>query len=504
MTGPAGAIRSHRVGWFPACLLAVAWGLVPALPALLRGEILGHPYTDLYPSVWGMGWFVGQREVLPTFTSELCQPAGMGFYYSSPLHGWLALPLVPLLGLPATFNLLVVLARVATVILTWGWLRAEGLGTRGALAGAVVYGCAACFQGYAVEGIVEGTDAWTLPLWAWLVARRRPVAASAAFLLVVLSSWYLGLAGILVAVVRARQGWLPPVTAALGTLLAIPAWMAFSGAFPGTTPLDPAIRAAMGTPLRIPTPGILPGLNPFAQTSYVGWLTTLLVAIGARRHPLLVTGALAAWVLSLGTGPWFDLPGFSMIRFPYRLVSATLFLAAPVVGAVVDRWRFGHVMAVGILLETWLLAPVEPWIPGALQTVPSIYTEVDPGVLLDVPGPLARPPGVINRSRPRSRYLLYWRGQSPAASPWCPDFNGMNPPRESALLAPWRSLDPQETTSIEAFPRITDLRTIGVTQVMVHRDELGRERAERLDDAIQAAGARLRAADGVRTLYDLP
>ena len=122
-------------------MLAIAWGLGPAIPALSRGELLGQPYTDLYPSVWGMWWFANQQPGFPLHCELLAAPDGMPFYYSSPIHGFLAAFFLPILGLAATWNLLVVAARVATVVCAFFAGRSWGLGEAGALTAAAVYGC---------------------------------------------------------------------------------------------------------------------------------------------------------------------------------------------------------------------------------------------------------------------------------------------------------------------------------------------------------------------------
>ena len=497
------AARSAAGAWWPAIALALIWGVGPALPALWAGEIIGQPFTDLYPSLWGLDWFAQHQPGLPIHADEIGWPTGQGFYFSSPIHGWLACPLLPVLGLAHTYNLLILLSRVASVLLTFGWLRAEGLGRRGALAGAALFGCAPFFHGYAVEGIMEGTNAWTLPLWGWLAARRRVMPASLAFLGVVISSWYLGLAGLLVAGVRLVDRRAAAVSALLGLALAIPFWLLFTGAFPAGGPLEPTVRAAMGTQVTLPRPGVLAGLNPFAKTSYLGWTATALFALGARKRPLLASGCVAAWVLSLGVGPWYHLPGLELVRFPYRLVAASLFLGALIIGPVVDRSRAGYGLAILLALEGWLLAPVEPILPAAPAEIPAAYRQVDPTVLLEVPGPLAFPPGVVNHSRPRARYLLYFQRSHGAASPWSLDFNGLAPQLGPSPLDAWRALDPLWPGATEQMPDPTALIQIGILQVMVHPDLLRRATAEALRAHLLRRGARLVHDDGSYWLFSL-
>ena len=497
-------MNPERRTWLLAGLLALLWGLGPALPALMEGELIGQPFTDLYPAVWGLHWFASHQPGLPTVATELAWPEGMGFYYSSPLHGWAAWPLLAA-GLPLlwVWNLLIVLARVAGPLLAFAWLRAEGAKPGGALAGAALFGCAPMFHGYAVEGIVEGTDAWTLALWGLMVARRRLMPSIFTFWLVIASSWYLGLAALLVAVVRAREHRVVWLSAMGGLLLAAPLWWLFSGAFPAAAPLPSEVRAAMGASLVVPTPGSLPGLNPFAITAYLGWLPTLLFMMGARRQPYLAGGAALCWLLALGAGPWYGLPGLDMVRFPYRLGAASLFLGAPVVALVASRWRWGWALGFAMALEFLLLAPVEPILPSADSEVPSIYAQVEPTVLLEVPGPVAMPPGELNPSRPRARYLLYYQASHGAASPWAPDFNGVSSGEQTPWLASWRALDPLETQDAPSPPDVAVIEAQRITQVMLHPAELG-ERIELARKALRAKAWILVSEDSRQELWRAP
>ncbi len=490
--------------WFLATVaLALAWGVGPALPALLRGQLLGHGYTDLYPSVWGLWAFAQAQPGLPDHTALLGFPDGMGFYFSSPLKGWLATPLLPLLGLPATFDLLVVASRVATVLVAFLAGRAWGLGGPGALAAAAVYGCAPFFHGYAVEGILEGTDGWTLALWAWAAGRGRHGLGALGLALTVASSWYLGMAGCLLVVLAALRDRRAPL-ALLGLLLAAPAILRFAGAFPGTAPLDDAVRAAMGAHLGIPTPGAAPGLEPFAINTYVGWFVVGMAAWS--RHPAALLAAIPA-VLSLGVGPWYELPVLELVRFPYRWHAATLALLALAVGHGVDRLpRLPGLVAPLIALEFLLLSPVEPVLPGADAAVPPLVAAIDRPVL-DVPGPLALPPGQPNPSRRRAQYLLYWQAAHGQPSPWVPDFNAVGvSARAGEITAPFLAWDRLATRAPPAPlpPGTVDaLAAAGIGAVVLHRRELGDDRLAALRDQLVAQGATAVGDDGERWLLHL-
>ena len=121
--------------------------------------------------------------------------------------------------------------------------------------------------------------------------------------------------------------------------------------------------------------------------------------------------------------------------------------------------------------------------------------------LLEVPGPVAMPPGEINRSRPRARYLLYAQLHHGAASPWAPDFNGVSAVPVAPWLTTFSSWDPLERAS-PVPPDVPAARAAGVTQVMVHRSEL-RANADPFEAALQEAGATKEAEDGALVLYRL-
>ncbi len=492
---------SGPAGWLAMFALAAAWAILPAIHPLLRGDIVGSPFTDLYPSVWGLAWFADHQPGLPTFVTTLAAPAGMPFYYSSPLHGWLG-TLPAWLGGPAfAYNFTLLAARFATVAVSFGAFRAGGLRWEGALAAAGVYGASPFFHGYAVEGIVEGTDGWTLPLWAWAVIRKQRVASVAAFALVVVSSWYLGMVACLLALawgVRERTAWL---SLGGGLVVASPFLVLFLGEFAAASPLPDAVRASMGATLDLAVPGVFPGENPFAITTWIGFSAILLALPSVTLRPGLGLGVLLCAILSLGRGPWYDLPVLEAVRFPYRWHAGTLFCLAPLVGATVDR--LGHRwLALLPVLEGLLLSRVEPLLPGAPADVPALYDRIRGPLLLDVPGPVAMPPGQINGSRPRAKYLLYYQAFHRAGSPWAPDFNGVS----GAVAAPWLATFASWDPLLKATPLPPDLagaRAHGVTQILVHRRDL-RGNADPFVHALREAGAPEEGSDGERVLFGVP
>lgn len=497
--------QSESTGWGAAVLLAAVWAAGPLLPPMLAGDIPGSPYTDLYPSLWGLGWFAQQQPGLPTFTTALAAPGGMPFYYASPLHGWAGTPLFQIGGAAVAYTATLLLARFATVAVTFGALRAGGLGATGALAGAAVYGASPFFHGFAVEGIVEGSDGWPLPLWAWMVWRDRRGPAALALALAVVASWYHGVVVCLLAFgwgFGRRTAW----WSLAGLILTVPFVAGFVHAAQGATPLPAAIRRAMGASLGWQDSAFLnnpPFGNPFAKSTWLGFIAPALAVgglVAGRRRPGWGLALAACAVLSLGWGPLYALPVLDHLRFPYRWHAGTLFALAVLAGAGADRLG-RRIVAPLIVVEGLLLSPIEPVLPGSPADVPSIYDHVTGPVLLEIPGPVALPAGTVNPSRPRARYLLYYQLHHGAGSPWAPDFNGIAATPAAAWLAAFAAWDPVVDTAIGPLD-LDAARADGVTQVMVHRKEL-RQSAAGFEQALVRAGGHLLLAEGDLALYGL-
>jgi hypothetical protein len=485
--------------WAPLWCLALAWGLLPALPALLRGELLGHGLTDLYPAVWGL-WTAAQAwPALATEAPLLGAPEGLPWIYQSPLRGWVAGPLLPLLGLRWTWNLLLLAARVGTVLAAGAAGAAFGLRRAGQLTVAAAFGCAPFFHGYAVEGIIEGADGWCLGLLLVALGRGRAGWAAVALGICVWCSFYAGAAGCaLVGVLglsRPRR-WL----AFAGLLLGLPLVLAFAQAFPDGAPLEPAVRRAMGVQPLLARPGAAPGLQPFAMTTWIG-PSLALAALAGRGATLPL--ALAPLVLSVGDGPWDALPGFAQLRFPYRWHAATLALLALSAGAWADRRRWRGLLAPIIVVEGLLLSPIEPVIPGADPGPPAPCAllaahaagggaAVEDGALLVIPGPVALPPGRPNPSRGRSREVLFAQTCHGRPTPAVPDFNSVGVRRTAPALSPLLAYD--RVAGGRGGPlapgAVAGLQALGVRAVVLMRDDPGLTDEEDLRQGLLAQGAR--------------
>ena len=489
----------RSTGWPLALAFALAWAILPLMPALASGEIPGQPYTDLYPSIWGLDVFCAGLPAFTTHTARLGAPEGIGFYYSSPLHGVAGWPVWAIFGPVAAYVATLVLARAATVLCAFGLLRALTLSPVAAVGGALCFGASPFFHGYAVEGIVEGTDGWTLALWAWMVVRNRRAGAVVAFALTILSSWYLGMVACLLAIVLGAR-YPAARWSLLGLVLTSPALWAFSQAFGGNVPLDPAIRVAMSAPLDLPRPGLAEGLNPFAITTFIGVAAAALALPAAKRQPVWAVGAVLCAILSTGRGPWWDLPVLELVRFPYRWHAGTLLCLAPLVADTAERMG-RPLLACLPFVEGLLLSPIEPIVPSAPRELPAIYEQIEATRLLEVPGPVAMAPGTPNASRPRARWILYAQIEHGAASPWTLDFNGISRDRDSRWLSSFASWDPL-VRGVPQAPDVAAARAAGVQEVLVHRDLL-QENADSFEAALVAGGATEIAREGTLALYQL-
>jgi hypothetical protein len=455
-------------------VLIAFWALAPALPALFSGGFIGQGSTDLYPSIWGLWSFAQAQPALPVWTDQIAAPTGIGFFYSSPLHGWAAWPLLPVLGITATWNILLIGSRIAGVWVAHWAARAWGFKPAGALMAAAIYGCAPFFHGYAVEGIVEGQTGWALALWLGWVGLGRTRLAAFAFGLTVISSWYMAASACLLAVLIPKKAWR---SAGLGLLFALPVLWAFLHAFPERELLDPAVRRMMGSQIGTWTPGLAEGINPFAKTSWIGFGVFALCASQALRHPRVVVACFVFWILSMGLPLVYELPLFSALRFPYRLHAGTLVLLA-FLGAKAVQDRKWAPMAVGwVVLEGLALSPIEPILPHAPSTQPTVYQNIQGQVLLDIPGPFARAPGLHNPSRPRARWFLYGQLEHGMASPWAPDFNSVGIEKtENTDIAALRVLDPHWPGGLSeglSIPQFVDhvvlhTRLLGQNAEMAH------------------------------------
>ncbi|NOY27605.1 MAG: hypothetical protein GXP62_17205 [Oligoflexia bacterium] len=388
----------YRLPWRALAYLLLAVVITWPAAAGLGRTVPGADRTDLWNALWSIWFFVQSvtTGTLPWHTALLAPPAGGSLLVADPLNAALALPLVPVIGLPAAYSILVI-GQVAFS----GWAAhklaadvagAAGLnaGVAGSIAG-TAYATAPVLRAAIHNGSSEGIGGGFVALAAWACWRaaregglRRAVLAGLALLLAALASWYGAVVAFLFAGALALLGlhgrWRATLAARLGALLLGLALV---------TPLALATRAAVSAPdnlVRIKNPRelatvrrstgpadirgyFMPGdfRSPdfrslsrygeqFFHCHYLGWVILLGAGLSLRRRvdaAWLWLAGLCGLLLSLGPvavrdgAAWIimgdraiplpyllveSLPGFSSLSLLYRLAQAPALAGAVLAG----------------------------------------------------------------------------------------------------------------------------------------------------------------------------
>jgi hypothetical protein len=454
--------------------LAILLGGLPIIPALISGQLAGSAYTDLFPAVWSL-WAFAQEFPSLGHTELLNAPYGMGWYPQSLFSSILALPLVSILPLAVVYCICLWLPRTATLILTYKAAKSWGFSDNGALFAAFTFGCSPIFYGFAWEGIIEGVHVWTIPLWLWMVAEKRPLAIAVSFFLCILSSWYIAAVCCLILVLGIRVEKMPH--SGWGLLMALPFVWLFFQAFPEIQQTPFTIRNSHSLSLVPPIPHFLQDSQViFGQSNYFGWtLLGLLIAYGRRQMAWLI------FPLCLGLGlPWLsDLPLLSSLRFPYRWQVGSLVIAlyalAPYLRGKVPNWLPWLVLA-----EYTLLSPFSPVLPQTPLKTPDFPQTLN-GPVLNIPTWIERAPGELNPSKLRAKaiYTAQFIHKQPIAD--APHFNGLSNV-DSAVPRSFFSFDPYGLNDNDKLSKM-DLHTLeelDIEFILIHLPLLPEKRSERL------------------------
>jgi len=338
------------------------------------GVVAGAERSDLWNSLWSLWYF--QDSVFggssPLSTQLLGFPSGGSLAVADPLNAVLGLALVPLLGLTASYNLLVVghlvFSGCAAHRLTEA-LQPEGEHGVAAWVGGVSFAAAPVLISAVHNGTSEAiAGGWlALALLMGLRALRRPgwrrtIVASLALAAALWSSWYLGVCALLGLAALATLGEgrggskrrlvvLVPVLI-LGSLAALPlAWVQHeaSTAAGNLVGIKSAVELSLvrrmtgaADPLGFFVPGDFRSPDfrvlsrygeDFIHCTYVGWIVMLgSVLAVVRRNARAGTGwlwlaAVAGLVLALGPvlvhdGQALLLPGDRVVPLPYLALEA--------------------------------------------------------------------------------------------------------------------------------------------------------------------------------------
>ncbi|MBM74740.1 MAG: hypothetical protein CMK59_05020 [Proteobacteria bacterium] len=465
-------------------LLSLLWGLAPCVPSLIHGEAIGMHHTDLFPALWSL-WAWGMPDTSWTQTTLLGHPSGMGWFPPSVIRAFLAQMLIPFASLTSIFNFFVISSRLACILLSYWAARQWKWSQTGGFACAVLFGCSPMLHGFALEGIIEAMDAWTIPLWLGCVARGNRILTAFSFALLIISSWYTAACGMLILcmllIFKREAAW-----SVLGILICGPIIYSFTQAWPVIQPFSSEISGQMSLHIQAPQPFWISN-STLGITGSCSLIASVFV-LKVRSVKLL----LLALPILLSFGFFHQLPIVNLMRFPYRWHLATLVIfCALLAPAVKDRaWLVWLIFA-----EQLLLSPIAPILPSSKVDIPDIYQLVDKP-LLHIPGPYAQPAGVSNPSRMRaSEFLLaQTMHQQPLINRG--DFNGL----ESKSNDWWLSWDPLSKQP-PIIPAQTDLREN--TLILIQQGWLGK-RSERLEQHLTELGSVLIERDRMRSLWLVP
>ena len=417
-------------------LLGFLWALIPLLPAFWKSSIAGSPYTDLYPSVWSL-WAVGDWLSNGFKLSLLNYPEGQNWYPSALILGVIAQPLYFLLSPAWVYNLLLFFSRflgtISFYFAGYAWTKNE----RTSEFFMVLVACSPFIHGFSVEGIIEGTQIWAMGFWLYAIGSKRYRLGILFFWLSLLSNWYFGAVSCLLCLLlglKDRKIWL----SFLGLIPALPFILLFFSTLSSSAQIPGEIIQMMGFQWGIPAPNIISKPNPFAISTYLGWIPLILLITCKNRASLWI---LIPFLLSLGLPFLYQLPILSFFRFPYRWHLGTLII----LGWTLSKHPWVQQrswLSLILMMEYLLLSPIDLLLPKSASHFPDYLEKIDAPVL-DIPGPLSRPAGQINPSRPRMKYLLYYQTKHQQPIGWGLSFNGLQEINDCFVET--RIVDPKAT-----------------------------------------------------------
>jgi hypothetical protein len=527
----------------------MALAVVLTWPAALHPvrHLPGADRTDLWDTLWSL-WYVWVRVSggqLPYRVDGLLDhPTGGVLWVADPVNAVLALPLLPLLGVAATWTVLVL------GHLTFAGVAAHRLGEAvspdrpwaGWVAG-TLYASAPMVMAHVHNGASEAVGTGWM---AWAALRlvrleEAPTArnvglASLAVALTTVAHWYAGvgiflLAGLMLLRARTRPR-VGTLVAALGLacVLVLPvAWLARGAATTEDNVVGIKTDREIATVRRTIGPAdpmgfVLPGdyrspdfreLSRYGEQyihcHYLGWvgLVAMLAALRSRRGTgVWWAGALVAAALACGpvlaqkgapvifSGnlavplPYFlveQLPGFSSLSLLWRLAQLTVLAVAVLAGrAAGGRAGIAALVAVAAIAETVWVSPMAGQRETTDATVPAAIVA------------LASEPDGALMNFPVAGGRAYLYEQTVHRKPLT---GGLNFPNNNASRKVWK----EALNNVDATPEVlagavsAKARQQGVRYLVVHIDAMARP--DMHDTAVRAlkqAFSPIAEGDGVR------
>lgn len=399
--------------------------------ALVHGEIAGSPYTDLYPSVWSLwateSWWGTWNNIW------FNHPTGQSWSPNTLFWGTLIIPFKPYLPIGMLYNICLLSNRILTCVSFYlagrAWNDNHGTG----LLWMVILGMNPMVHGFAVEGIIEGTQLWPIGFWFWAFRNNLRSSSIIFGCLTIVSNWYWSVVWVsIMCIMRPRDlkywRWM------LASLVICSPWILQFYSIAGESQsLSSDMYRAMGFQFEIPEPNFMTPSNPFAQSNYIGWILSFTTVYMLRHskdklvnRPSIFDGALFltyGFTLCVGFSWIQHVPIIGAMRFPYRMYILCLMGIAILLSDLGIRRQSG--LAYLVLFEFLFLSPIDLLIPISPAEYPEYVSTVE-GPILELPGLLTREPGEVDPSRPRMKRIMYYQTHHAQPSAWFLSFNGLN------------------------------------------------------------------------------
>lgn len=501
-------------------------------PAALHpvGDVPGAPRTDLWDSLWSF-WYFAERvyggEAPLSVDGLLNFPTGGTLWVADPVNSLLALPLIRVIGVAATWTVLVIGHMTFAGIAAHRLARAVWGSEAAAWVAGVCYASAPILLAHvhngASEAVGTGWLAWAaLRLWRVREGGTGRDVAWAAFAVAIctIAHWYAGvcafvLLGLLVAFGGGRGRLLLVGILAVGLVapvarLARDASTASDNVVGIKTARETAtVRRTIGPadPVGFVAPGDYRSPDfrllsrygeEYIHCHYLGWLALAAAVFGIRRRGGGVWWAAGAAAALLALGPVLArfgapviipdrlavplpylilerIPGFDGLSLVWRLSQLTaLSVAILAARALADRPRLAIALSLAMVAETRFASPMAGFPETTDARIPApflLLAEEPEGALMNFPVAGGR---------------AYLYEQTVHHKPLT---GGLNFPNNNASRQVWKAiLDHPSDTPERLAERVTAVsRGLGVRYLVVHLDPT--TRPDMHDTAVRALKA---------------
>ncbi len=342
---------AFRASLAPLAFLAMATAMLWPLPLHLSSALPGDPSGDTGVYVWNLWIFRHEfldHARLPISTGHIFAYSGsadFSLHNYTPLAGMIGMPLMPMLGVVATYNVVLIVLVAASGWGAWVLARRIGLSPAGAFAAGALFIATPVITAREVAHL-SLVSAAALPLFLWALLRvldsrrrRDAVLVGVVVAFACYSDAYFGIYCILMGLIT--LGW------------------RFTRVTSGGDAFEaPVVRHASSTLLAVSVVGtiatvslLLAGVDRFTAAGQ-------LVRVGLHGPVLLLTVAalLRAWLayrpMIRLSDPHRELP--SLLRLGAVAVAVCLVLMGPTLAGILGRYQSGRLPDTAVL---WRSSP---------------------------------------------------------------------------------------------------------------------------------------------------